>query len=112
MKYRRPDVPPHITVHTASNDRNLTIRVEDNGCGIKREYLKKIFDRFFRVPSGNRHDVKGFGLGLPYVALTVKSHGGHIHAESDLGVGTTFIITLPLLTGKSKSKSNNNVRSK
>jgi len=110
MKYRRPDVPPHITVHTASNDRNLTIRVEDNGCGIKREYLKKIFDRFFRVPSGNRHDVKGFGLGLPYVALTVKSHGGHIHAESDLGVGTTFIITLPLLTGK--SKSNNNVRSK
>lgn len=105
MKYRRVEVPPHITVHTSNNDHNLVIRVEDNGTGIKREYLKKIFDRFFRVPSGNRHDVKGFGLGLPYVALTVKSHGGHIHAESELGVGTTFIISLPLLQDKKRTKA-------
>lgn len=102
MKYRRRDVPPHIIIHTSNNDHDLVIRVEDNGVGIKHEYLKKIFDRFFRVPSGNRHDVKGFGLGLPYVALTVRSHGGHIHAESEVGVGTTFVISLPLLDKKRK----------
>lgn len=105
MKYRRAEVPPAITVHTSNSDHALVLRVEDNGTGIRHEYLKKIFDRFFRVPSGNRHDVRGFGLGLPYVALTVRAHGGQIHAESEVGVGTTFVITLPLLEERKKGKT-------
>lgn len=96
VKYRKPEVPPLITVRTLNENNNLVIKIEDNGIGMKREYLKKIFDRFYRIPTGNRHDVKGFGLGLAYVARMVHLHGGQIHAESELGKGTTFIIHLPL----------------
>ncbi len=68
----------------------------DNGIGIRKEELKKIFDKFYRVSTGNRHDVKGFGLGLAYVQRILRQLGGQIAVESEPGSGTKFIITLPL----------------
>ena len=96
MKYKRPDVPLDLVVRTWNAGGKFMLSIKDNGIGIKKEHLKKIFDRFFRVTSGNVHDVKGFGLGLAYVRQIVKAHGGSIRAESEPGVGTTFVIVLPL----------------
>ena len=73
------------------------IAIKDNGIGIKKDDLKKIFDKFYRVSTGNRHDVKGFGLGLAYVHKIIKDHKGDIRVESELNEGSTFIITLPLI---------------
>ena len=99
VKYRRPEVPLTLMVRTWNdNNGKLLISVEDNGIGIKKEYLKKVFDRFFRVPTGNVHDVKGFGLGLAYVRKIIEDHKDTIRAEMGPGnVGTKFIITLPLI---------------
>ena len=99
VKYRRPEVPLTLMVRTWNdNNGKLLISVEDNGIGIKKEYLKKVFDRFFRVPTGNVHDVKGFGLGLAYVRKIIEDHKGTIRAEMGPGnVGTKFIISLPLI---------------
>lgn len=95
VKYSREEVPPQLTVNTENKHNNLIITIADNGIGIKKENLKKIFEKFYRVHSGNTHDVKGFGLGLAYVRNIVQLHHGHIHAESELGKGTKFIISLP-----------------
>lgn len=98
IKYRKEDVPLQLTVTTSNPDEtHLQIVVEDNGIGIKREDLKKIFEKFYRVSTGNRHDVKGFGLGLAYVHKMVTLFGGTIKAESEFNKGTKFIIILPLL---------------
>ncbi len=98
VKYRRPDVPLSLMVRTWNEGGKLLIAVEDNGIGIKKEYLKKVFDRFFRVPTGNVHDVKGFGLGLAYVRKIIEDHKGMIRADvGPNNVGTKFIITLPLI---------------
>ena len=87
---------PAITVSTDIVDHQLELRVSDHGIGISKEDQKHVFEKFYRVSTGNVHNVKGFGIGLSYVAQVVKLHHGHIALESELGHGSTFIITLPL----------------
>ncbi|MBP2691396.1 MAG: HAMP domain-containing histidine kinase [Muribaculaceae bacterium] len=97
VKYRREDVPLNLIVSSRDiSDERLEICIEDNGIGMRRDDLKKIFDKFYRVSTGNRHDVKGFGLGLAYVKKMISELGGEISVESELNVGTKFIIILPL----------------
>ena len=97
VKYKREDVDLRLVVKTWNESKKLMISIQDNGIGIKKENLKKIFERFYRVHTGNLHDVKGFGLGLAYVKKIITDHKGTIKAESELNVGTKFIIALPLL---------------
>ena len=98
VKYRREEVPLSLFISTRIiADDKVEISISDNGIGIKKDDLKKIFDKFYRVSTGNRHDVKGFGLGLAYVYKIIKDHKGDIRAESELNSGSTFIITLPLI---------------
>lgn len=99
VKYRREDVELQLIIRSWNSDNNnkIFISIEDNGIGITKENIKKIFDRFYRVSTGNLHDVKGFGLGLAYVKKIVEDHRGIIKAESEHGKGTKFIISLPLV---------------
>ena len=97
VKYKKEETNLMLKVRTWNMSDKLMISIEDNGIGIKREDVKYIFDKFYRVHTGNRHDVKGFGLGLSYVKKIIEDHHGTIKVESDLGVGTKFIIALPLL---------------
>ncbi len=96
VKYRSADRPLRISISTKCDSRHLIIRIEDNGVGISTDNLKRIFEKFYRVSTGNRHDVKGFGLGLAYVRSVVRTLGGTIHVESPEQQGTAFIIRLPL----------------
>jgi two-component system phosphate regulon sensor histidine kinase PhoR len=86
---------PEISIQTSNDSGNIVITIADKGIGIKKEYQKKVFDKFFIIPTGNVHDVKGFGLGLAYVKRIVELHSGAISLNSDAGKGTTFTITLP-----------------
>ncbi|MDR0507171.1 MAG: HAMP domain-containing histidine kinase [Dysgonamonadaceae bacterium] len=97
VKYRKENVPLSLIAKTDNNGNKIQITIQDNGIGIKKENLKKIFDRFYRVHTGNRHDVKGFGLGLAYVKRIITELGGTIKAESEYGQGTRFIISLPYI---------------
>ena len=86
---------PVILVTVKTEKEGYRIDIQDNGIGIKKEDLRLIFDKFYRVPTGNIHDVKGFGLGLYYVKLIIEAHKGKIDAKSTLDKGTTFSIWLP-----------------
>lgn len=96
---------PELSVQTSNREQELIIVIADKGIGIEREYQQKVFDKFFRVPTGDLHDVKGFGLGLAYVKKIIELHGGTIVLKSEKGkaslpgvitnAGTTFTIRLP-----------------
>lgn len=90
---------PEITLLLRAKAQELEIEVRDNGIGIPPAYTKKIFEKFFRVPQGDRHNTKGYGLGLSYVAGIVHRHGGTIEVTSDIGKGSSFLITLPRKNG-------------
>ena len=93
LKYTETD--PVITISIGISQQ-LTITVEDNGIGINKNDQKLLFKKFYRVNTGNIHNVKGFGLGLSYVRLIINAHNGRIECESDLGKGTKFVIHLPI----------------
>lgn len=99
LKYMKDDIEPHLEIISTNIPGNrLEIKVSDNGIGIKREDAKHIFEKFYRVSTGNRHDVKGFGLGLAYVKKMIEAFDGTIAVESEFGKGSVFIITLPLVS--------------
>ena len=102
VKYRKPDKPLDIYIKTWNTSERLYFSIRDTGLGIKKDNLKKIFDKFYRVHTGNRHDAKGFGLGLAYVKNIIDLHDGDIKVESEYGKGTKFTVSLPLMTGSSE----------
>ena len=98
VKYRNPEKPLDIYMKTWNENGRLYLSIKDTGMGIKKENLKKVFEKFYRVHTGNRHDAKGFGLGLAYVKKIIELHKGEIHVESEYGKGTVFTISLPEIT--------------
>ena len=96
VKYARENVSPQIQIETINSDATIVLRVEDNGMGMSRDTLKRIFDKFYRAHTGNQHNVKGFGLGLSYVKNVAEALGGKIKADSTLGQGSAFTLELPL----------------
>ena len=96
LKYSK--VNPFIHVELKETEGEIELSVTDNGIGISAEHQKKIFEKFYRVPAGDTHNVKGYGLGLSYVAYVVQRHRGSIDLESQLGIGSRFIIKLPPTT--------------
>jgi two-component system phosphate regulon sensor histidine kinase PhoR len=93
LKYSKEN--PHIVVQIEDRSKYIELSVKDNGTGIPGEYKRKIFEKFFRVPGGDRHNIKGYGLGLSYVHHIVAMHQGFIEVQSELGKGSDFIIKLP-----------------
>lgn len=98
IKYSKEDPVINVFLSSKQDPQSQTIlelKINDNGIGIAKEYDTKIFDKFFRVPTGNKHMVKGYGLGLSYVSEIMKRHMGNIYVESELGKGSTFTVNLP-----------------
>lgn len=93
LKYSNGE--PKLTISSRQVTNGVELRFQDNGIGIPREDLGKVFDRLYRVPTGNVHDVKGFGLGLSYVQTVIERHNGAIWVESEVGKGSQFILRLP-----------------
>ena len=94
VKYSKENL--HLRLSTHSTNRNIVIRIEDNGIGMSKETVKRIFEKFYRAHTGNVHNVKGFGLGMSYVKTIVDAHKGRIKVDSTLGKGSTFTIEIPL----------------
>lgn len=104
VKYAKEDVPPHIRFSTSSTAKKFAMVIEDNGIGMTRETVKRIFEKFYRAHTGNIHNVKGFGLGLSYVKTVIDAHDGTIKPESTLGKGSMFTVELPLAPGPTPAK--------
>lgn len=96
VKYRREEVELSLNIKTFNLRRDFVIEISDNGIGIAKDDRTLIFDKFYRVPKGDRHDVKGFGLGLYYVKTIVEQHGGRIEVRSNIGKGSTFVLSFPV----------------
>ena len=94
LKYSKENPVIDLQLSSLPNDI-IELRIKDNGIGIPKEYQSKVFDKFFRVPSNNTHNVKGYGLGLSYVKEIVSAHLGYIVVESESGKGSTFTVKLP-----------------
>jgi two-component system, OmpR family, phosphate regulon sensor histidine kinase PhoR len=103
IKYNKNN--PEIKISTENFARDIVIKIQDNGIGMTAESQKKIFEKFYRVPTGNVYNVKGFGLGLNYVKELAKSHKGKIVVESELNKGSIFSLYLPYLNGYKKPLS-------
>jgi len=103
VKYSKDE--PKIIISTELKDKFLVLSVKDHGIGIQKEYVGQIFERFYRVPTGNVHDVKGFGLGLSYVKIITEAHRGQIKVESAPNKGTKFMIYFPINTESHGKKS-------
>jgi two-component system phosphate regulon sensor histidine kinase PhoR len=87
------DKKPHIRILSYNRDGKIILEVSDNGVGIPLKYHRFIFDKYFRVPTGDVHDIKGFGIGLSYVKSVVEAHGGKVTLVSEPGKGSTFFLT-------------------
>jgi two-component system phosphate regulon sensor histidine kinase PhoR len=87
---------PVIDISVHCDEKECMLSVKDNGAGIAPEYRQKIFEKFFRIPAGDRHNIKGYGLGLSYVAHIVQQHHGTITLQSEPGQGCEFIVKLPV----------------
>ncbi len=94
LKYS--DSALHISIASRRAGRYAEITVQDNGAGIPKAFQQRVFEKFFRVPTGDVHDTKGFGLGLYYVNRIIKAHKGSISVDSQEGKGSVFTIRLPL----------------
>ncbi|MGV3594911.1 MAG: sensor histidine kinase [Sediminibacterium sp.] len=95
LKYSKNNAQIQVNLDLVDH-RSIVLTVSDNGMGIASEYQGKIFDKFFRVPTGDKHNIKGYGLGLSYVAEVIKSHKGSISVDSEPEKGSTFTVTLPV----------------
>ncbi len=93
IKYNKGE--PAIQINLQGKENEIVLSITDNGIGIATEYTDKVFDKFFRIPHGDTHNAKGYGLGLSYVAQVIQKHNGTIAIESQTGIGSKFIITLP-----------------
>ena len=96
VKYSKENIPLLLKITTQSTDKKFILKVEDNGIGMNKETVKRVFERFYRAHTGNIHNVKGFGLGLSYVKTMIEAHHGDIKADSTLGKGSSFTVELPL----------------
>ncbi len=94
IKYSKEQLLIRISTH--STHKHMVIRIEDNGIGMNKETVKRIFEKFYRAHTGNVHNVKGFGLGMSYVKSVIDAHKGRIKVDSTIGKGSTFIVEIPL----------------
>ncbi len=98
IKYSRNGSGTTLNIQTQNKEDGIVLSIEDNGIGMPKETIKHIFDKFYRIPTGNIHNVKGFGLGLYYVKNMVNAHGGDIEVKSEINRGSRFDVYLPLDT--------------
>lgn len=104
VKYSKPDTAPEIRITTANVGGRIRIGFQDNGIGMNKETVARIFERFYRAHTGNVHNVKGFGLGLSYVKSVVDAHQGEIRVESSPGKGTLFTVDIPVVSEASAGR--------